>query len=111
MECRQMWLQRFRCSIPYRALRARINLRRQLNREPSTIEVRESLQTQENIDDLTRYDLSTAFRVDEEVCLNIYFPAIVLQRPAISFFRQWSLSAFDAHDTSTTWPRSSRTMA
>jgi hypothetical protein len=110
MECRSIWLQRFYCTIPYRALRARIKLRKQLKREPSTIEVRECLQTHENVDNLTYYEVSAAFRADEEVCLNIYFPAIVLQRPAMSFLRKWPSSASDAHDTSSTWPRSSRIM-
>jgi len=79
MECRDGWLKRFSSTSPpaSRALRARIKLRNELKREPSTTEVLEFLRSRSN-DGLLYKDISAAFRANEEVRRNIRFLAVVL---------------------------------
>jgi hypothetical protein len=68
VQCRDMWLKRMSAAkFPeYCALRARIKLRSQIMREPSTIEVLEYLQGNPNAD-LPYKDISSVFRAGEEV--------------------------------------------
>lgn len=79
MECRDVWLKRFTSTSPpaYRALRARIKLRNELKREPSTAEVLKFLRSHSD-DGLLYKDVSAAFRANEEVRRNLRFRAIVL---------------------------------
>jgi len=56
----------------HRALRARIKLRSELKREPSTSEILEFLQGSSD-DSLCYKDVSAAFRANEEVRRNIAF--------------------------------------
>ena len=80
MKCRDAWLKRFSSTSPppaYRALRARIKLRNELEREPSTTEVLEFLQSRSN-DGLVYKDISAAFRANEEVRRDIRFLAVAL---------------------------------
>jgi len=68
--CHDMWLKRMSVSnLPeYRALRARLILRSQIMREPSTIEVLEYLQGNPNAANagLSYKDISAVFRAGEE---------------------------------------------
>ena len=70
-----MWLKRMSVSnFPeYRALRARLILRSQIMREPSTIEVFEYLQGNPNAG-LSYKDISAVFRAGEEVRLIYVLP-------------------------------------
>jgi hypothetical protein len=80
MECRDAWLKRFSHARPppaYCALRARIKLRNELKREPSTTEILEFLRSRSN-DGLLYKDISAAFRANEEVRRNIRFLAAAL---------------------------------
>jgi hypothetical protein len=80
MECRDAWLKRFSSTSPppaYRALRARIKLRNELEREPATTEVLEFLRSRLN-DGLVYKDISAAFRAKEEVRSNSRLLAVVL---------------------------------
>jgi hypothetical protein len=80
MECRDAWMKRFSHARPppaYCALRARIKLRNELKREPSTTEILEFLRSRSN-DGLLYKDISAAFRANEEVRRNIRFLAAAL---------------------------------
>lgn len=110
MECHNSWIRRFGWNAkgPYPALRlrARIQLWKELKREPSTAEVLEFLQDHKIII-LSHREVSSALEAGEEVRLNIYFFAIMSQR-AVIFFRKCFSSASGAQDMTPAWPRSSR---
>jgi hypothetical protein len=75
VQCRDIWLKRMSvANFPeYCALRARIKLRSEIMREPSTIEVLEYLQGNPNAD-LSYKDISSVFRAGEEVRLIYVLP-------------------------------------
>lgn len=85
------------------ALRARIKLRNDLEREPSTIEVDEYLQDHSNVE-ISYKEVGNALRAGEEVCIDARFIVLVLWRVVtLEIIRKWDTRVSNAQDTTQIW--------
>jgi hypothetical protein len=84
-----------------RALRVRIKLRNELNREPSAAELQKHL-TGRKSDEVTQRDVSTAFGAGEEVCSR-RVPLTFQVAENTDIVRKCGSRVFNARDTTQTW--------